>query len=301
MNDDQLDNETVAAFLDGTLPEHERARVMRLLASSPDLLGDTLEAAKIAAELERESRPVQVLRPARPRWQRRALLATPLLAAAGIVGLLVVRRDDPPEVIALARSVELTTERGPGSIDGALGSAWDQPVWATVRGGSPDGRSVGLTARIGARVAQLELASTANDSVAYTRVASALAELVSSIDAAGPVAEQLRSPAQPSVAAHATLVNRLRALSTSPAAFDLGVWLETARLAGAAGSSQFLAIGSPALATLQGIHGALAAEGTAGAVDGVWQFLNRLLQPGNEAPAGARFALVDSALSSLPR
>lgn len=303
MNDDQLDNETVAAFLDGTLPEPERARVIRLLASSPELLGDTLEAAKVVAELERESPPVKVLRPVpvRAHWPRRALLAAPFLAAAGIAGLIISRREIPPDVIALARSAQFANEQGPGSIDRSLGASWDQPRWTTVRGGSPDGRSVGLSARIGARVAQLEFAAAATDSVAYKRVASSLSELVSSIDAGGPVAEQLRGTSFPSSAAHAALVSRVRALSSSVAAFDLGVWLETARLAGTAGQAQFLDEGSQAVTTLRTIRDAIVAEGTAGSLGGVLKFLDPLLQTGSQSPAAVTFARVDSAMSALPR
>src|SRR5262245_51146108 len=102
VTDDQLDNETIAAFLDGTLPDEERARVVRVLASSPELYSGVLEAAKVSAELERSSTPLKLEKRVENRWRRRILIAAPVLAAASIVGILVVRRDNPPDVIALA-------------------------------------------------------------------------------------------------------------------------------------------------------------------------------------------------------
>ena len=303
MIDDQLDNETVAAFLDGTLPEAERGRVMRLLASSPEQAGNVLEAAKVAAELERVGQRPQLLKPKASRWQRRALITMPFLAAAGISGILILRRDNPPDVIALARAANLTTERGAGTIDRSLGATWDQPGWTVVRGGAPGAGSIGLTARVGARVAQLEFAAAAHDSAAYDRVASGLAEMLTSIEGAGPVAEQLRSGISSAEDAHATTVDRLRALSPATAAFDLGVWLETARLAARLGRVDFFASDGAALAALRSIRDRVARDGTLRDLRESLTHVEPLLQPGGSASPDPTvvFARVDSAMSVLPR
>lgn len=298
MNRERLDDEMVAAFLDGTLPPAERASVLHKLATNPEAYAEFLDAASIAASanadvvtgLERTKRA--------RRWRRSMMLAGPMLAAAGIAAVILVARDPRPnDTIDLMQGAQLASAAGAGSVDTALGSDWDRPGWSVVRGGEASTASAGTAARVGARVAQLEYAAAAADSVAWQRVAATLADLVTSIEGGGPVSQQLRGGAMRGAGDRATLARQLRELSGSPSAFDAGAWLETARLATASGRLDYFRAEGNARATLRDVIPAVERDHP------TWSLIiSQLKALEREAVDAFRIRLrVDSAMAALPR
>jgi hypothetical protein len=297
VTDKRLDDETLAAFLDGTLPAADRASVVHTLANNPQAYEEFLDAAAIAA-LVRESSDIRVVHARRPRrWQRTVMLAGPVLVAAGIAAIFVARDSRAGDTIDLMQRAQLASVSGAGSVDASLGGDWDQPNWSVVRGAESSIASAGTAARVGARLAQLEYAASASDSVAWQRVAATLADLVTSIEGSGPASQQLRSGAMLDNDQRATLARQLRKLSSSPSAFDLGAWLETARLATASGRLDYFRAGGDARASLRRVTAAVERDQPTWTV-----IISQLKALENEAADDSRVRLrVDSAMAAFPR
>ncbi len=260
MSEERIDPETLAAFLDGTASPEERDGVLRTLARSKEAYASFLEASAIQRELAAEApvvapalspvAPAEASRPsareaANTRWFRSWKLA-PVLLAAGIAGILIVRgmdRGPASGAIQLAQATSLTSERGSGAIERTLGSTWDQPPWSIVRGSEPAVDRRPLAFRAGVRYAELELAARAADSAAVTRSVDVLAQLLATTEGGGPFAATFRDlatePEFGSASRRAAAAGQLRSLLGSEDWFDLGVWAETARLAIAARDTAF--------------------------------------------------------------
>src|SRR5687767_4136506 len=185
------------------------------------------------------------------------MLAGPVLVAAGIAAIFVARSGRTTDTIDLMQRAQLASVSGAGSVDNSLGPNWDQPSWSVVRGSSASALSAGVAARMGARVAQLEYAAYAADTVAWNRVSTALVDLASSIEGAGPVGQQLRGLTIPSAADRASVARKLREISGASAAFDVGAWLETARLAAAGDRLDYLRPDGDARASLRRIRASI--------------------------------------------
>lgn len=298
MNHERLDEETLAAFLDGTLPAAERASVLHELANNPEAYAEFLDAASVAAAANADIAP-GVARAERPRrWRRSMLLAGPVLAAAGIAAVIFVARGPRAgDTIDLMQGAQLASASGAGSVDASLGGDWDQPAWSVVRGGEISTASAGTAARAGARVAQLAYAASAADSVAWQRVSAILGDLVSSIEGSGPIAQQLRSGVMLDRDQRATLARQLRELSGAPSAFDVGAWLETARLATASGRQDYFRADGDARASLRRVTAAIERDHPSWSV-----VISQLKAIENEAVDVSRVRLlVDSAMAALPR
>ena len=275
MSDDRIDPETLAAFLDGTASPEEREGVLRTLARSKEAYASFLEASAIQREIAAEAPAIVPVPPvatsvatpgstareaANARWFRRRWYVTPGLLAAGLAAILVVRGIGGPVdqgTIQLAQATSLTQERGSGALARALGDAWDQPPWSVVRGSESNLAARTVAVRSGARYAELEAAAQAADSTAVTRSAESLAQLLSSVEGAAPIAASVRDMARPpnfgGRAQRATAAVQLRALLGAEDWFDLGVWTETARLAVAARALAFFESGGRGVAELQRI------------------------------------------------
>ncbi len=315
MSRKRLDDETLAAFLDGTLTADERTRVVQSLDADPEAYAEFLEAARISAEASgvataKDESGLKLVDdpPESPRvepakrsgWSRSLLTAVPLLAAAAIAGVIFWPRENAsPDTIALMQGTRLATVQGEGSVSAALGESWDQPGWSVVRGGDVGSATPGTSARIGARVAQLEYAAGASDSVAYRRVQSTIAELLSAVEGAGPIAVRLpQLPLQDSEG-RATLARQLRDVTGEPTAFEVGAWLETARLAALSGRSDFLATDGPAIATLHVLTDALDRAPPAGNWSEIISQLHSLTQGPPDAETAR--AHIEAALAAIPR
>src|SRR5687768_3876572 len=99
MSRERIDHETMAAFLDGRLAGAERERVLRVIAAHPEEYEVFADAARVAAEPHRRE-----VVPLESRWRRmdRRLIAIPLLAAAGLAGILLARGRAVPGPVELA-------------------------------------------------------------------------------------------------------------------------------------------------------------------------------------------------------
>lgn len=315
MSRERLDDETLAAFLDGTLTPDERTRVVQSLDADPESYAEFLEAARIAAEASGAATATEVAgptlvddppapaafeRPKRKGWSRSILAAVPLLAAAGIAGVIFWTRESAtPDTIALMQGTRLAAVQGEGSVSSALGESWDQPGWSVVRGNDVGSATPGTSARIGARVAQLEYAAGAADSVAYRRVQSSITELLAAVEGAGPIAVRLPELQLQDAEGRATLARQLREVTGEPAAFDVGAWLETARLAALSGRSDFLAANGPAISMLRPLTDALDRAPPAGN----WSEILTQLRAMTQGPLDAATARahIEAALAAIPR
>jgi len=299
----RVDDETLAAFLDSRLSAADRARVLQAIADEPELYEHFFEAAHlIADETAKQSTPRIGGRGADGphTWRRRLLVAVPLLAAAAIAGVMVQRsRADAGDVVEVMEGVRLASASGPGSVQRALGDNWDEPGWSVVRGAESSNASAGTIARLGARMAQLALSAGAGDSVAYALSAARARALLTTIAGSGPLAATLAALPITASAERATLARQIREVSGEPTAFDVGGWLEAARLSSLSGVENFAASGSAAAASLHSITTALGRAPP----DTRWVDIERHLQAIEENsanPAVARLH-VDSALKAIPR
>jgi hypothetical protein len=253
LTSERIPPETIASFLEGTLPPAERERVMRVLARGGEDYEDFLDAVALQVELEeapgQRSTPVDASRRPVAAGSRRRWVIAPMLVAAGLVAVVLISRrlSEPPYAGgALARGLG---SDGQGAIV-ALGPDWREPGWPVSRGVgdglSPRARSF----RAGARYAELEIASGARDASSVSAIAAQLATLASGAESGGGAAaariEQIvRSGSQWTGAERDEIGATLRALSV-PEWFDLGIWSETARLASQARVAAFFAPGGAA-------------------------------------------------------
>lgn len=303
MTTPRIDDETLAAFLDSRLSDAERARVLQAIADEPALYEHFFEAAHLLAdEAAKQSTPrIRGGGADGPHtWRRRLLVAVPLLAAAAIAGVMVQRsRADSGDVVELMDGIRLANASGPGSVQRTLGDSWDQPGWSVVRGLESSGASAGTVARLGARMAQLAFAAGSGDTIAYALSTARARALLTTIAGSGPLAASLEALPITASADRSTLARQIREVSGEPTAFDVGGWLETARLSYLNGADDFAAPGSAAAATLHGITDALGRAPP----DSRWQDIERHLraiEASSADPALAR-AHVDSAVKAIPR
>jgi hypothetical protein len=296
----RLDDQTLAAFLDDALPPAERERVLSVMAADPEAYADLLEAAQVIDALNRPVAIDDAQRAKRRWWPRPLLVAVPLLAAAGLAGVLLLNDTGATsDVVALMQGARLAVNGGTGSVSAALGEDWDQPGWSVMRGSGASGSSPGAAARIGARMAQLEYAASAGDQAAYARISAIVVALLSAVEGAGPIAARL--PTLPMAAAdeRGTLARQLRSITGAETAFDVGVWLETARLADASGHSAFLSDSGAAVSRLRSITSELERAPPEGDWTTILAQLQAIARDAGDG-SGARVH-VDTALAAIPR
>jgi hypothetical protein len=271
VNDERIDPERLAAFLDGTASPEEREGVLRTLARSPTAYADFLEASAIHRELTGDSEatvPIELAAPpaamgSASREARRRWFLAPLVLAAAVVAVMVIRKPATdatgPDAIQLAQTTSLTRDRGSGSLARALGADWDRPPWSVVRGADSPLASRPLAFRAGARYAQLEMATQTADSTEVGRATEAIAQLVGTVEAGAAVAARFRDlarrPEFGGSTSRAQTARQTRALLGEPDWFDLGTWAETARLSLSARNVGFFAPDSPATRELRRIVG----------------------------------------------
>jgi hypothetical protein len=245
MSAERIDAETLAAFLDGKLEPAERERVLRILAEQPEEYEVFVDAAHIAARLERSTRTggaeARRVSGATRRYPR-AKWTVPLAIAASVAAIALIpglTSDDETLPIELARHLAVVSSPGPGSLAARLGSDWDQPGWSVTRGGGAGVPEQALAFRLGARATDVEIALNAADTTALRLVGENLLELVSGIDGGAGAAAQYRQLLSQgtltSAEARRSAAAGARGLTADSPWFDLGAWSESARIAAAAG------------------------------------------------------------------
>ncbi|HVS13871.1 MAG TPA: hypothetical protein VMV46_08105 [Thermoanaerobaculia bacterium] len=237
-----LDDETLAALVDGELEGEERARALEAVARDPDAWRVLVETAAFvaehsAAESRRESAGV-VDRATRAHDVRRGrslrgwtASGVGLVAAALLLMVIAPIVAPPPGAAVLAERMDLAAgsrvaELVPRSQSLGFRSAL-----------SPEDRA----ARLGALVVDLELARRLGDGAALRAAASGLRELASGLGL-GAAHDQLLADAErgglPAEEALGELENALRR-QVPRRAFDAGRTLEAVRLATALGNDDF--------------------------------------------------------------
>ncbi|HSJ10636.1 MAG TPA: hypothetical protein VK928_12010 [Longimicrobiales bacterium] len=250
----RMDPNLLAAFLENRLSPEERRQVIEQLNASPEDYEVFAEAAGLLADLDpgadsavagAPDTPPVAPAPAQRRqwWSPRPWMMLPLAAAVAVV--LLVRptlRDEGGlgDMLALATPAELVGATGPGAVAGALGPDWTVTGWSVTRGSDSAGPTDALEFRIGARLADLELALDRLDVTAIRLVAGELAALLDRVPGGALVAERyagLSDDGSPLDADSARAA--LAALLGGSAALRLGVWSEQARLAALAGNAAY--------------------------------------------------------------
>lgn len=228
MIDRAIDDETLAAFIDGTLPSDERSRVMETLAREPEVYAEFLEAAQVAGAVAVTGvAPKGKAASARSRWRRNLLFVGPFLAAAGLAGVLVLR-SGRRDATSLADELIRPTAIGTGAVARELGPGWYQGGWPALRSDQV-GAGADLAGRLGALSVQLLFAQRSRDPNAMLLVTSALGRALSQVPGSGPLTfrlKRLRVSEEPE-----QVTRDLRKLLGEAAAYDAGVWLETTRIA----------------------------------------------------------------------
>lgn len=340
MPDDTLDPETLAAFLDGTLPPERRAAVLRLITRSPEAYELFAETAGAAAEMHRHPlgdedpdfaaeddraggasppRP----EPAAPHSQAAATLAAParsrsrlrrlarwapLAAAAAVTAVAIVAQfGQPPAapVLGLISAAQVVRAQGAGSVDNALGVAWDNRDWSVLRGSSVALPDNARAFRIGVGLVDFELTMSVRDSDAAREVARDLATLLADVDAGAPIAsryarwqQSIRALEPPPPDARAHAASSVRELLAGSPWLDLGIWAEQARLAVMAGRTAFFARSGRPARELASVERRLQAEGARAAGTAITK-VEQALPPA--AASDVRLEPIRAALDALFR
>jgi|CXWL01.1.fsa_nt_gi hypothetical protein len=231
--------EQLAAYVDGVLPPAERAVVEKHLATCEDCYEEV--AATLAFLAERAGgelvgagpavhvAPSLLRAPAKaPRWLIALAAAVPVAVGLWFAASGRAPEADPAAAAALAWSVELG---GPAFQAAAAAQAW---VPSSTLGFAGSSTPTQRAFRFGVHLTDAAVALAAGNEARWQ---GALAEVERLVPSAGELATQsartAAAPPPPRRAALAALATLAR--QPAPAAFDLGAWVETARLAAVAG------------------------------------------------------------------
>ena len=248
MANDIVDPERIAALLDGRLDEREREQLMAQLAHSEDAFETFVDASATVREVKLPGEQVSpgseahvsyrlrlpqgrrgLAGPGRRVWIMAGTLAAALaLLWVGLrAGLFSPSRPpDPARVVALL-----------GERPGSLAPGWSDAGWPVARGASEPLTLRARSARIGARLVDLEVALRSGDSAAPA-LAQEVASLVAPLPASGPTAAVLRELSRRAREPFRRLEPLLRDARTSAQQLadadwtDVGALVEGARLAG---------------------------------------------------------------------
>jgi hypothetical protein len=237
-----VDDDTLAAFVEGVLDGEERARVIEAIARDPDTYRVFAESAAFVAEERAKpagGRPTSGDDPASAGGARRAWWRT----RRGAAGLALAAA-----VVLLVISLPL----GSGALDaGALVERMALAPGDRVAGLVEESQALGFQAalspteralRLGALVVDLEVARRQGDEAGLRRAGTNLLELASPLGlsaGAHELLERAENGAMPDANGLARLERELRGL-VGRSAFDAGRTLEAARIAEALGDRDFV-------------------------------------------------------------
>jgi hypothetical protein len=251
LREPDIDDERLAALLDGRVQGPEREALLRRIAASDDDFRDFAETAAVLRETEadeavpRRAPGAQAAPPstrAARGWRRPArwaALAVVLCLAASLALLARSWRGEPADP---SRTAALLA--APGA---PLPAGWlDERPWSGTLGGdalSPGARA----ARAGALHVDLAVAAAARDTGATARLAAELGALVSAVPGSAPVAEAYAEVGRLAGEPSGRLAPVLRRAGEGAGALlgreavELGAWAEAARIAAARGERSFFA------------------------------------------------------------
>lgn len=227
MHDTTLDDETVAAFLDGRLSPGERQRVFALIAASDEwreVLGEAAgaqaahnEGALLPTSDSRRSSSVVAARP----WVARSqLLAAGLLIVAGVLWVTARGKASPgADVLMLAANSALS----PGA------TLWSARGWSASRASGDDVSIDVRSARLGVLSVDVLRATALGDSSGARNAKRMIDELLQEVTGGALIAAQL-AQAGSIVALRGRLADAR--LLGDTARFDLAARLELLRVAG---------------------------------------------------------------------
>jgi hypothetical protein len=253
VTEDPIDPEKLAAFLDGTLSEAERAEVLRQLARSRRAFETLAGAAAILSEIDEGSKAVRRgswLRPVpgSSRWlvQRAAIVVLPMVVVATVMALAIPGlRSYNADAVVLAGIVLPVTSRSPAAV---LSETWHESPWSGARGGTERVDAF----RLGARVMTLELAWQYDTGVADT-LRDEIVDMLTNVDGAALIAARYGElSAQSSGSDRRTALEDLRETLLDSPWFDLGVWTQAALFAVGAKNAAFFETGE-SRRTLRGL------------------------------------------------
>jgi hypothetical protein len=283
LTSERIAPETVAAFLDGTLPASDRERLLRELALGGAAYEDLIEAQalKDAGDTATQTTPTPAPAPspltsgpANPpapdaaSWSRRRNMwgMGSLLAAAGIAAILFVQRSNGSPGASLASvAVQRVTAAAEGAdLDARFGVGWERVNWSATRGAVESLDERVHSFRMGVRFVDFSLALSSRDTEMRRSLSEALAALASSVTGGPAVAARIEELAADSTgrsrpAKLRVVSDDLRALTSEPAWYDAAVWTESARLAARGGQAAFFANGDAPMHELGRIIDELAA------------------------------------------
>lgn len=286
MSEQRIDPERLAALMDGRVDDAERAALIARLASDPELLA--IYADAVAASAEATAPALTVSTATAPR--RRSAVRWIALAAGVVllVGIPAILRRSASETSTFGDPAQFVALLSPR--DRGLPSDWNGTPWSATRSisivASPSARAV----RVGARIVDLELSSRRPDSAAAL-IAGDLAALVGDMPGAAPIAVTYLKLASGQTVDSATLTATRAATAAlvGAAGVDLGAWVESARIAAAAGDTAFFTRDSALPARLKQISDPAATTAIT------------TIRSALRAPSGIDFATIRPALDALLR
>jgi hypothetical protein len=249
--DEQIDPEKLAAFLDGTLDAHGREEVLRVLASSPEAYESFSEAAAVLAEGDEAHRASGGYRPKSPArsFLPYAWAASIGVAMAGLLFLVpLLQAGSSFDPLAAAASIAVASAVDPSSQPGDGLDAG----WPTDRGVLSDRAPESLAFEAGGRTIDLEFAVAGTDTALFATSREGIATLLRAPAGGAPLAERYRSLTSSAGDEERTrLTADLRALLRNGTWFELGAWVESARLSRAMDIGQVFDPDSRALRGIQ--------------------------------------------------
>ncbi len=227
----RIDPERIAALIDGKLSDADAAALRAELASSDDdALGAYADAIAISPDVAAQLRVQRVGGRSLASWRS----ATALAAAAAIVVAVTIQRsvasrsDYQPQTLAVAIEQGAVT----------LGS----PVWSATRGEAATFSRRTISARTGALLVDLEIASARNDSATAKSRALEIVSLLSGV-AGGVVASSRLNDYAMTLGALTVSERRSAGQQLIRLLDDVfakaGSYLEAARIATASGDTSF--------------------------------------------------------------
>lgn len=233
------DAERLALLLEGKLPAEDRTRLLAELEASPELREAYADAVTVLDEVvpgaARDRAPAPISRA--PSLKRRV---TGFAIAAGLLLALLVpltrlaRR--PTGLPEPSRIIAQLADRG---VDA---SQLEAKPWRELRGASQTLPRRASAVRIGALIADFDIASARGDSSAPV-IAARIAALADVYPGGGGAGDAYRAVAADRTLNAARKDEALRAMETLIGANDLrlGAWLEAARIAARSRDSSFFA------------------------------------------------------------
>lgn len=260
MSSERLDDETLAAYIDGALSPDERRQVLDELANDPDAIRRVAAAIRTSRKNEETAAEPLVhlaLVPDVPVGHRvqspwRGIRTTAIVLAACVTMVIGVRSlidppSPPPDVAAWLPDAD------PVLLASATATA-AHPGWGNVRSVVETLGEEALAVRLGVRSADLWDAATRGAWGGAMAMADSLEILARRLEGGDVIAEEIREQVQgrnASAGDYTRLLQRLANRTHAGDWYEAGRWIEVARLTADRGDAHFLPAISRAVAAAQ--------------------------------------------------